>query len=175
MIDKSLQGDRAIVDIMNLLGVTATFDDNGVRLTKSKTSNTSIEWDFTDCPDLAQTVLPVCAAKGVVGTFTGLESLYIKETDRVAALRAELSKIGAVIVEPKQGVWRLEPGEVKGIRQIEIETYHDHRMAMGLAPLATMMDVTIKSPEVVNKKLPGVLGGCESGWVQDLSCVIRRK
>jgi 3-phosphoshikimate 1-carboxyvinyltransferase len=154
MIDKSLQGDRAIVEIMERLGTKAVFDSKGVRLEKSG-SERSIEWDFTDCPDLAQTVLPVCAAKGVVGTFTGLESLYIKETDRVAALRAELAKIGAAIVEPKQGVWRLEPGKVEGIKHIEIETYHDHRMAMGLAPLATMMDVTIKSPEVVNKSYPG--------------------
>ena len=152
--DKSLQGDRAIVDIMKRLGTTATFDSNGARLEKSG-SERSIEWDFTDCPDLAQTVLPVCAAKGVVGTFTGMESLYIKETDRVAALRAELAKIGAAIVEPKQGVWRLEPGRIEGVKHIEIETYHDHRMAMGLAPLATMMDVTIKAPEVVNKSYPG--------------------
>jgi 3-phosphoshikimate 1-carboxyvinyltransferase len=155
MIDKSLQGDRAIVEIMKLLGVSATFDANGVRLAKSDVMKSSIEWDFTDCPDLAQTVLPVCAVKGVVGTFTGLESLYIKETDRVAALRAELSKIGAAIVEPKQGVWRLEPGKIEGIKHIEIETYHDHRMAMGLAPLATIMDVTVKSPDVVNKSYPG--------------------
>jgi 3-phosphoshikimate 1-carboxyvinyltransferase len=156
MIDKSLQGDRAIVEIMNMLGVKAAFDDAGVHLTKNNLSRpSSIEWDFTDCPDLAQTVLPVCAAKGIVGMFTGLESLYIKETDRVAALRAELAKINATIVEPKQGVWRLEPGKVDGIRHIEIETYHDHRMAMGLAPLATLMDVTIKSPDVVNKSYPG--------------------
>jgi 3-phosphoshikimate 1-carboxyvinyltransferase len=155
MIDRSLQGDRAIVEVMKLLGVTAVFDTNGVQLTKNNVLKSSIEWDFTDCPDLAQTVLPVCAAKGVVGTFTGLESLYIKETDRVAALRAELSKIGAAIVEPKQGVWRLEPGKVESIRHVEIDTYHDHRMAMGLAPLATMMDVTIESPDVVNKSYPG--------------------
>jgi 3-phosphoshikimate 1-carboxyvinyltransferase len=154
MTDKSLQGDRAIVDIMKKLGTTATFDANGALLAKSG-SEKQIEWDFTDCPDLAQTVLPVCAVKGVVGMFTGLESLYIKETDRVAALRAELAKIGAKIVEPKQGVWRLEPGNVDGIKHIEIETYHDHRMAMGLAPLATIMDVTIKSPDVVNKSYPG--------------------
>lgn len=154
MSDKSLQGDRAIVDIMKNLGVTTTFDDNGARLSKSAAEK-SIDWDFTDCPDLAQTVLPVCAARGVVGTFVGLESLYIKETDRVAALRSELMKIGARIIEPKPGVWRLEPGKVDGIKHIEVETYHDHRMAMGLAPLATMMDVTIKSPDVVNKSYPG--------------------
>lgn len=155
MIDRSLQGDRDIVEIMDQLGVDSKFTNEGVQLTKNNKKASSIEWDFTDCPDLAQTVLPVCAAKGVVGTFTGLESLYIKETDRVAALRAELAKINAKIVEPKQGVWRLEPGKVDGIKKIEIETYHDHRMAMGLAPLATMMDVTIKSPDVVNKSYPG--------------------
>ncbi|HMJ70045.1 MAG TPA: 3-phosphoshikimate 1-carboxyvinyltransferase [Cyclobacteriaceae bacterium] len=155
MIDKSLQGDRAIVGIMEKLGVNAVFDSNGVRVSKSAAVNKAIEWDFTDCPDLAQTVLPVCAAKGVVGTFTGLESLYIKETDRVTALRKELGKINAQIVEPEKGVWRLEPGKIDGITHIEIETYHDHRMAMGLAPLATIMDVTIKSPEVVNKSYPG--------------------
>jgi len=154
MTDRSLQGDRAIVEIMARLGVTTVFDGKGAQLSKSGMER-SIEWDFTDCPDLAQTVLPVCAAKGVVGTFTGLESLYIKETDRVAALRAELGKIGAAIVEPSKGVWRLEPGRVDGVRHVEIETYHDHRMAMGLAPLATMMDVTIVAPEVVNKSYPG--------------------
>lgn len=154
MADKSLQGDRAIVDIMEKLGTKAVFDGNGALLSKTE-SEKEIEWDFTDCPDLAQTVLPVCAAKGVRGTFTGLESLYIKETDRVAALRSELGKIGAKIIEPRKGVWVLEPGNVAGIKHIEIETYHDHRMAMGLAPLATMMDVTIKAPDVVNKSYPG--------------------
>lgn len=155
MIDKSLQGDRAIVEIMTKLGVSAVFDTNGVRVSKSTVVDSIIEWDFTDCPDLAQTVLPVCAAKGVTGTFTGLESLYIKETDRVAALRKELGKVNAKIVEPKKGVWRLEPGNFDGVKHIEIDTYHDHRMAMGLAPLATMVDVRIKSPDVVNKSYPG--------------------
>lgn len=154
MTDKSLQGDRAIVEIMKRLGTKATFDANGAKLEKTG-NESSIEWDFTDCPDLAQTVLPICAAKGVTGTFTGLESLYIKETDRVAALRNELAKINARIEEPKAGVWKLVPGDFGGFKNIEIETYHDHRMAMGLAPLATMMDVTIKSPEVVNKSYPG--------------------
>lgn len=155
MIDKSLQGDRAIVDIMTKLGVSAEFDAKGVRVSKSSNVERNIEWDFTDCPDLAQTVLPVCAAKGVTGTFTGLESLYIKETDRVAALRTELGKINAKIVEPQKGVWRLEPGKLDGITHIDIDTYHDHRMAMGLAPLATLMDVTVRSPDVVNKSYPG--------------------
>lgn len=154
MTEQSLQGDRAIVDIMARLGTKATFDAGGVHLEKGPVEK-EVDWDFTDCPDLAQTVLPVCAARGIVGTFVGLESLYIKETDRVAALRAELAKINAAIVEPKRAVWRLEPGKIDGIQHVDIETYHDHRMAMGLAPLATLMDVTIHAPEVVNKSYPG--------------------
>jgi 3-phosphoshikimate 1-carboxyvinyltransferase len=66
-----------------------------------------LTWDFKDCPDLAQTVLPVCAAKGITGTFTGLESLRIKETDRIAALQTELGKIGATLTETDAGCWTL--------------------------------------------------------------------
>lgn len=152
--DKSLQGDRAIVDIMKKLGAVATFDKDGARVTKS-THSSELSWDFTDCPDLAQTVLPVCAAKGIQGTFTGLESLFIKETDRVAALRNELQKINARFEEPEKGKWRLIPGDFKTVRKIEVETYHDHRMAMGFAPLSMLMEVTIQSPDVVNKSYPG--------------------
>lgn len=150
---QSTQGDRAIVEIMEGLGVTSSFTAEGLRLGKSDARN-EITWDFTDCPDLAQTVLPVCAAKGVRGTFTGLESLFIKETDRVAALRRELGKIGAHLTDAEPAAWTLEPGSTTDVQRIDIETYHDHRMAMGLAPLATLMDVTIDAPDVVNKSYP---------------------
>jgi 3-phosphoshikimate 1-carboxyvinyltransferase len=89
----SLQGDGIISEIMDQLGVKSTLDHNGIlRLTKKQVSK-EIRWDFTDCPDLAQTVAVVCAAKGIPGHFTGLESLRIKETDRIAALQNELHKI----------------------------------------------------------------------------------
>lgn len=150
---KSLQGDRVIAEIMDKLGVASTFKNNQLILSK-KEASTELNWDFKDCPDLAQTVLPVCAAKGITGTFTGLESLRIKETDRIAALQTELGKIGATLTEGETGCWTLAPGKVSS-NEIIINTYHDHRMAMGLAPLATLTNLKIESPEVVNKSYPG--------------------
>jgi 3-phosphoshikimate 1-carboxyvinyltransferase len=151
--EKSMQGDRVIADIMDKLGVHSRFTNHQLMLSK-KNYATEISWDFKDCPDLAQTVLPVCAAKGIRGEFTGLESLRIKETDRIAALQNELGKIGATLTEPQTGKWILTPGKISG-ETITIDTYHDHRMAMGLAPLATLTDLIIHDPSVVNKSYPG--------------------
>jgi len=151
--EKSLQGDRVIADIMEWLGVQSTFLNNSLVLTK-KNHLSNIFWDFIDCPDLAQTVLPVCAAKGISGEFTGLESLRIKETDRIAALQNEMAKIGATLTEPQTGKWVLTPGKISR-EPITIETYHDHRMAMGLSPWATLSDLIIQEPSVVNKSYPG--------------------
>ncbi|MBS1488303.1 MAG: 3-phosphoshikimate 1-carboxyvinyltransferase [Bacteroidetes bacterium] len=150
---QSLQGDRVIVDIMEKIGVQSRFEGHTLQLKKTAASR-HLTWDFTHCPDLAQTVLPVCAAKGITGTFTGMESLRIKETDRLEALSIELKKIGAELTEPQTGNWKLTPGNVSKLTS-PIETYHDHRMAMGFAPWATLTDVTILSPEVVNKSYPG--------------------
>jgi len=158
--EKSLQGDRVIVDLMKKLGVNSVFINDSLELTKGNSEN-KITWDFKDCPDLAQTVLPVCAAKGITGEFTGLESLRIKETDRIAALKNELIKIGAHLEEPSAGKWKLVPGNVSSLKE-PIETYHDHRMAMGFAPWAALGDVTILSPEVVNKSYPGFWEDVES-------------
>ena len=148
----ALQGDRVIVEIMNLLGVKSNFDKEGLRLTKVNRDSGPFVWDFLNCPDLAQTVLPVCAAKNIQGEFTGLESLRIKETDRIAALQTELAKVGATLSEAK-GRWKLVPGRSPSAKPV-FQTYHDHRMAMGLAPLATIMDISIEAPEVVRKSYP---------------------
>lgn len=150
--EKSLQGDRVIVEVMDQVGVKAQFENGHVRLTKKEATDHLI-WDFKDCPDLAQTVLPACAAKGISGEFTGLESLRIKETDRIAALQTELKKIGAELTEPATGKWKLTPGKISN-QTISISTYHDHRMAMGFAPWAALTDLKIEAPEVVNKSYP---------------------
>jgi 3-phosphoshikimate 1-carboxyvinyltransferase len=147
-----LQGDKAIIEIMDRLGVQSEFKNGDLNLSK-KTHQSHLEWNFTDCPDLAQTVLPVCVAKGITGHFTGLESLRIKETDRIAALQTELGKIGGKM-EENGSTWTLSPGNLNGISSVTIDTYHDHRMAMGLAPLATLIDVQINDPEVINKSYP---------------------
>ena len=149
---KSLQGDSVIVAIMKELGVKADMVGDLLRLTKI-TAGRTLHFDFTDCPDLAQTVSVVCAAKGVTGFFTGLESLRIKETDRIAALQNELEKIGASFIEDDPQHWRLIPSENLPSTG-SFSTYKDHRMAMAFAPLASIMDVEIEKPDVVKKSYP---------------------
>jgi 3-phosphoshikimate 1-carboxyvinyltransferase len=152
--EESFQGDIAIVEIMDQLGVTSVFDEEGVLLQK-KTAARELHYDFSDCPDLAQTVAVTCAAKGIPCTMTGLESLRIKETDRIAALRQELNKMGAQLLEDKD-TWELKPGRnPKEISGLQIHTYEDHRMAMAFAPLAGLMDLVIEEPDVVVKSYPG--------------------
>ncbi|MBX2914938.1 MAG: 3-phosphoshikimate 1-carboxyvinyltransferase [Cyclobacteriaceae bacterium] len=150
---KSMQGDRVIATIMEKLGVHSEFKNNQLHLTK-QTATDKLVWDFKDCPDLAQTVVPVCAVKGISAQFTGLESLRIKETDRIAALQNEIAKVGATLTEPITGNWVLTPGKIP-TSEITIDTYHDHRMAMGFAPWATLTDLKINDPSVVNKSYPG--------------------
>jgi 3-phosphoshikimate 1-carboxyvinyltransferase len=147
----SWQGDRVITDIMVKLGVKSVFENGLLKLTKVKETS-SISWDFTHCPDLAQTVAVVCAAKGITGKFTGLESLRIKETDRIAALQNELQKIGGDLLE-ENNEWTLVPSK-KLPAKASFTTYKDHRMAMAFAPLATLMDVEIDNAEVVRKSYP---------------------
>lgn len=152
--ENSLQGDIRIAAIMDQLGVRSTFSENRVLLTK-KDHLKEVAIDFTDCPDLAQTVAVVCAVKGVVCKMTGLESLRIKETDRILALQNELGKIGASLIE-NNGEWTLIPSKenLKPVDQYTFSTYDDHRMAMAFAPLATNFKVRIEHPEVVNKSYP---------------------
>ncbi|GAB3325771.1 3-phosphoshikimate 1-carboxyvinyltransferase [Larkinella ripae] len=149
----SLQGDSAIVDIMRPLGVESHFTDNGVVLTK-KPAQASLAWDFTDCPDLAQTVAVCCAVRNIPLTLTGIESLKIKETDRVMALQTELQKIGAELVEVEKNT-RYEVRAVQDVSAIPtFATYDDHRMAMAFAPVAMSRIVVIEEPGVVAKSYP---------------------
>ncbi|EMR00799.1 3-phosphoshikimate 1-carboxyvinyltransferase [Cesiribacter andamanensis AMV16] len=149
----SLQGDREIVAIMEKLGVGSRWDAEGLRLYKTPASK-GLQQDFADCPDLAQTVAVCCAAKGIPGRFTGLHSLRIKETDRIAALQAELAKLGASLQEEEAGMFSLIPARQPLPERVQISTYDDHRMAMAFAPLAAKMDVGIEDPEVVQKSFP---------------------
>lgn len=154
----SLQGDSAIVDIMAQLGVKSTYTEDGVLLEKIRPAE-SFSWDFSDCPDLTQTVAVVLAGLKMEGELTGIESLKIKETDRVLALQNELKKIGAGLIE-------VEPNHkyrVTGFSESTgtpaagvpvIDTYDDHRMAMAFAPVAMLRDVIIKEPGVVAKSYP---------------------
>lgn len=147
----SLQGDSIIRKIMEPLGVKSILDGGTLILSKMGSSQ-SFSWDFTHCPDLAQTVAVVCAAKRIEGDFTGLESLRIKETDRISALQTELRKIGADLIE-EDARWKLIPAPHLPAKSF-FNTYKDHRMAMAFAPLATVMSIEIEDPDVVKKSYP---------------------
>lgn len=156
--ENSLQGDSAIVEIMDHLGVKSTFQKGGVLLQKQAVKGLK-NWDFTHCPDLAQTVAVTCAILGQNAIFTGLESLRIKETDRIHALQQELAKFNAELKEIKPEVFQVIPS-VTMPRQVQIHTYDDHRMAMAFMPLLTKTHVVIEEPEVVNKSYPSFWKHC---------------
>lgn len=151
--ENSLQGDSAIVEIMRELGVESTFDAEGVLLTKIPAKE-SLKYDFSNCPDLTQTVAVVCAAKGIRGEYTGIESLKIKETDRVLALQNELKKFGGELIEIETNNRYEVVGSYMPNGVPTIATYEDHRMAMAFAPLAMLGDVIIEEPDVVVKSYP---------------------
>ena len=148
----STQGDQVMAEIGKMIGVKSEVMDGHLRLSKIDSFGT-LDWNFNDCPDLAQTVIPLCAIKGIKGNFIGMESLRIKETDRIFALQTELGKIGAELTE-NNGRWQLIPAKGDFKSQYDFATYHDHRMAMGLAPLATQFGVRFDDRDVVNKSYP---------------------
>ena len=159
---ESLQGDSVIANIMTDLGVRSTFTSDGVLLEKKPIPvNHNIELDFTACPDLAQTIVAMCSVKKIGLLMTGLESLKIKETDRVKALQNEIKKFGCELHED-YGYWSLRFGawaaarasQLSNKKPIPIDTYDDHRMAMAFAPLALAHDLEIENPDVVQKSYP---------------------
>lgn len=160
LFEDSLQGDSVLTEIMAELGVITTYNEKGIHLRKSGQSLPEVfEYDFLLCPDLAQTIAVICGGLGVTGRFTGLETLRIKETDRIAALDQELAKVGVKVIEEGIASDGKEYFRIEGKAQIpspapEFATYEDHRMAMAFAPLAFLGEIKIHEPEVVVKSYP---------------------
>lgn len=153
---KSLQADAAVARIYRRLGVQTTYRADSVLIAKKGIVPRIVEFDFSDCPDIAQTVMVTCFGLGIEGRFTGLATLRIKETDRLEAMRHELEKLGAEVeLSDQKMIIRKSAGNViKGFPQIE--TYDDHRMAMSFAPLVVKTGrLFITEPDVVAKSYPG--------------------
>lgn len=152
----SYQGDSRGAEVFSRLGVATEYIPQGVKLIKSGELPKRLDEDFVDIPDLAQTFVVTCALLHIPFRFTGLQSLKIKETDRIAALRTELKKLGYVIQEENGSVllWNGERCEPEAIPVIN--TYEDHRMAMAFAPAALRLpQLVIDEPQVVSKSYPG--------------------
>ena len=154
----SLQGDAALVSIFKELGVHTTFKDDGVQLRSEQTElPEQFIYDFTGCPDLVQTLAVSLCALGVRFRLTGTSTLRVKETDRIAALQAELERVGYRLTADPGGAWLAWDGaRCEAQSDPLIKTYDDHRMAMAFAPLAISLgEVAIEDPGVVSKSYPG--------------------
>ncbi len=149
----SLQGDRAIVELMEKFGVSTVFNEEGAVLSNNNQPlPTSLEIDCLETPDLAQTLAVVAGALGVNLTMTNLHTLKVKETDRIEALVTELSKFGLEVHGTNDSLQI--SGTFKSTREV-IHTYEDHRMAMAFAPLALKTPfIQLDDPEVVVKSYP---------------------
>ena len=156
--EHSLQGDSRIQQLMQPLGVETSRTPEGILLKSSKVASpaevSSEVIDLKDCPDLAQTIIVCAAAKGLNLKFTGLETLKIKETNRVKALQNELAKIGVELVEDNF-VYTLNCSKLHFPEKLNIRTYDDHRMAMAFAPLSIFIkELEIEDMDVVEKSYP---------------------
>jgi len=151
----SLQGDCKGAEVFRKLGVETQYTSNGVTIRKTPISIASLEYDFVEMPDLAQTFVVTCCMLGVHFHFTGLQSLKIKETDRINALKVEMKKLGYVI-EDRNDSELLWQGELcKPMDNCSIDTYEDHRMAMAFAPVSMKIGkININDPHVVTKSYP---------------------
>jgi len=156
---QSIQGDASQCEwFSTYFGVQSRQEGNDVRLTKVKTKKIEIiELDFIENPDIAQTFAVLAVCRNLPFHFKGLTTLKIKETDRIAALKTELSKFGATLTEPSTGelAWdgTIDPSLIN--HTAVIETYHDHRMALAFAPAALVYpQIVILDPNVITKSYP---------------------
>lgn len=155
LCDHSLQGDSVVRRLFEPLGVRTEFRDGDAFLVKSAPTIDFYRANLNTCPDLAQTMVATCCAMGVRFRFEGLESLRIKETDRLTALRQELAKLGFVIHEENGRVLYWDGERTTPVSPVSIATYNDHRMAMCLAPLAMLgRQLIIQDAGVVSKSYP---------------------
>lgn len=148
----SLQGDRALAEIYKHFGVTTTFSQNQIVLCKEALNPEPCSLNLNHTPDIAQTIAVTAFGLGLSCHLTGLHTLKIKETDRLEALKTELTKLGAKISVTHDALTLEASGQINS--NIKIATYNDHRMAMAFAPLALKVPITIENAEVVSKSYP---------------------
>lgn len=155
LFKNSVQGDQVMQQIAEQIGIKSFFMQPYLHLIKTSQKTNKLIYDFTDCPDLAQTVAVYCAALGIPAQFTGLQTLRRKETDRIAALQTELSKVGVTFTSTDNLHFELNGKANPNSTIPTFQTYEDHRMAMAFAPLALVLpEIIIEEPMVVSKSYP---------------------
>lgn len=155
LFPRSYQGDSRGAEIFSRLGVHTEYTDRGVRLTLAGAPVARLEEDMVDIPDLAQTFVVTCCLMDIPFRFTGLQSLKIKETDRIAALITELRKLGYPIRSEQDSILLWDGTRCPAESAPVISTYEDHRMAMAFAPACIVLpQLAIDEPQVVSKSYP---------------------
>jgi len=148
----SLQGDSVLVEIYENFGVETVFNsDNSITISKiSNFKSDTFNFHLISSPDIAQTIAVTCFGLGIECKLTGLHTLKIKETDRLEALKNELTLLGASVQITEDSISIQEFSNID-LHDTIIKTYQDHRMAMAFAPLSIKMPLTIANAEVVSK------------------------
>ena len=156
LFKNSLQGDAAGAKLFAQLGVGTTFTDRGVMLKYNGNVTKKLIYNFVNEPDLAQTFVVTCVLLNIPFRFTGLQSLKIKETDRIEALKTELRKLGYLLTDSNDSILEWNGERCEPEADPIIATYEDHRMAMAFAPAALVLPKGLKvaDPEVVTKSYP---------------------
>ena len=154
---ESLQGDSRIAEFFSHIGVNTEFINTGVIISNNGEKMPEyLELDLGCQPDLAQTLVVTCCLKQIKFKFTGLQTLRIKETDRITALEVELKKLGYVITDHNDSVMIWDGAMCDKEQNPVIKTYEDHRMAMAFAPASIIEGkILIDEPQVVSKSYPG--------------------
>ncbi|WP_288732583.1 3-phosphoshikimate 1-carboxyvinyltransferase [uncultured Parabacteroides sp.] len=156
LFKNSLQGDAAGAKLFAQLGVGTVFTDRGVMLKYNGNVTKKLIYNFVNEPDLAQTFVVTCVLLNIPFRFTGLQSLKIKETDRIEALKTELRKLGYLLTDSNDSILEWNGERCEPEADPIIATYEDHRMAMAFAPAALVLPKGLKvaDPEVVTKSYP---------------------
>lgn len=156
----SLQGDSIVSEIYSQFGIETLYRENEIEIFNNKDVFCDyFEFDFSDCPDLAQTLAFTCVALRIPGKLTGLSTLKNKETDRIVALKNEMEKCGMKAEITSDSI-HFSPENVLP-KKLEIKTYDDHRMAMSATVMTLVCDsVTIENKKVVAKSFPGFWEEC---------------
>jgi 3-phosphoshikimate 1-carboxyvinyltransferase len=155
LFQKSLQADSVSAEIYKNFGVTTSYSENEITITKSTTVlKSELEYNFIECPDIAQTLVCTSVGLQIPFTFTGLQTLKVKETDRIVALKNEFAKFGIELVVSDNSIQWLVTKSLNN-SNVSIAAYNDHRMAMSFATLSVLLDeVIIEDANVVSKSYP---------------------
>ncbi|MAW83258.1 MAG: 3-phosphoshikimate 1-carboxyvinyltransferase [Crocinitomicaceae bacterium] len=150
----SIQGDSILSIIYSKLGIKTEFNEDSIILSKTKNTAKEIELDLSNHPDLALPIIVTCAGLGTKAHLMGLESLKIKESNRLECIKTELEKFNVISYVSDSSIKIIENQKILQPISI-IECHDDHRIPMSIAPLIMKVDsIKFTDKEVVNKSYP---------------------